>query len=178
MAAAKQQHQQHVTDIESHLQEATEATQHAQACEAEVKLTAERMGQAVKADQAAASAAAKQTEAALQLLRETLADAARDHTATTQQHTKSLRGLILSTVHSAVSQATAGWQDVSGIAQDARGLLEGVSSEISTSMQTANHSLEERLWRVESAIANDSQTKRACAGPVQLGVNQVADRPC
>ena len=177
MAAAKQQHQQHMADIESHLQEATEATQHAQASEAEVKATAESLGQAAKADQAAATAAVKQTEAALQLLRDTLAAAARDRTATTQQHIESLRGFILSMVHSAVSQATAGWPDVSRTARDARGLLEGVSSEIRTSMQAASQSLEERLRRVESVIASGSQTERACATPVQRGLNQVADRP-
>ena len=170
MAAAKQQHQQHIADIESHLQEATEATQHAQASEAEVKLTAESLGKAVKADQAASKAAAKQTEAALQQLKDTLA-------ASTQQHTETLRGFILSTVHSAVRQATAGWQDVSGTARDARGLLEEVSNEIHTSMQTASQLLEERLRCVEAAIASGSQTERACAGPTSLGHNQVTIQP-
>ena len=167
MAAAKQQHQQHIADIESHLQEATEATQHAQASEAEVKLTAESLSKAVKADQAAATAAAKQTEAALQLLKKTLAAAAHDRAATTQQHTEKLRGFILSTVH----QATSGWQDVSETARDARALLEGVSKEIHAGMQTASQLLEERLRRVEAAVASGSQnqTNRTSGGPIQLG---------
>lgn len=179
MAAAKQQHQQHIADIESHLQEATEATQHAQASEAEVKLTAESLSKAVKADQAAASAAAKQTEAALQLLKDTLTAAAHDRAATTQQHTENLRGFILSTVHSAVCRATSGWQDVSETARDARGLLEGVSEEFRTSMQTASQSLEERLRRVEAAIASGSQnqTNRTCAGPIQPGHNKATVPP-
>ena len=43
MATAKQQHLQHMADIEAHLQEATKATQHPQAFAAEVKLTADSL---------------------------------------------------------------------------------------------------------------------------------------
>ena len=177
MAAAKQQHQQHIADMQSHLQEATEATQHAQASEAEAKFTAESLGKAVKANLAASTAAAKQTEDALQLLKDTVAAAARDHAATTQQNMESLRGFVLSTVHSAVCQAAPGWQDWSGTAREVRGLLEGVSNEIRISMQTASRSLEERLRHVETVIANGNQTERACASPGQLGQIQVSVRP-
>lgn len=177
MAAAKQQHQQHMADIEPHLQEATDATQHAQASEAEVKLTADSLGKAVKADQAAATAAAQQTAATLQLLRDTLETAARERAATTQQHTENLRSFIVSTVHSAVCQATAGWQDVAGTARDARGVLEGVCVEVRATVQNASQTLDRRLRRVESALASGTQKERASAGAGQLGHKQVTVRP-
>lgn len=177
MAAAKQQHQQHMADIEAHLQEATEATQHAQACEAEVKLTADNLGKAVKADQAAATAAAQWTEAALQRLRDTLAAATHDRATTTQQHADTLRGFILSTVHTAVCEATAGYRDVSELARDARAVLEGVCVEVRATVQNASQTLDRRLRRVESANASGSQSDRAHAGSGQLGHNQVTVRP-
>ena len=177
MAAAKQQHQQDMADIESHLQEVTEATQHAQASEAEVKITADNLGKAVKADQAAATAAAQWTEAALQRLKDTLAAAAHDRAITTQQHADKLRGFILSTVHSAVCEATAGYRDVSELARDARGVLEGVCAEVRVTVQHASQKLDRRLRRVECANASGSQKERTFAGPGQPGHNQVTVRP-
>lgn len=177
MAAAKQQHQQHMADIESHLQEATEATQHAQASEAEVKLTADSLRAAAKADQATATAAAQWIEAALQRLKDTLAAAAQDRAATTQQHADKLRGFILSTVHSAVCEATAGYRDVSELARDASGVLEGVCVEVRATVHKASQTLDRRLRGVESAIACGSQKERPSAGSGQLGHNQVIVRP-
>lgn len=178
MAAAKQQHQQHMTDMQSHLQEASEAAQHAQAAEAEVTQAAEQLVIAAQADRAAATAAANQTEATLQRFKDTLVTAEHTRALTTRQHTESLKIFVLATVNDAVStavrQATASWHDLSGTARQARGLLEGVSSEIADSMQAAGRSIEERLMQaLQSAIADRRQSRMTCASPGQLQPNQV-----
>lgn len=182
MAAAKQQHQQHMTDMQSHLQEASEAAQHAQAAEAEVTQAAEQLVIAAQADRAAATAAANQTEATLQRFKDTLVTAEHTRALTTRQHTESLKIFVLATVNDAVStavrQATASWHDLSGTARQARGLLEGVSSEIADSMQAAGRSIEERLMQaLQSAIADRRQSRMTCASPGQLQPNQVPQRP-
>ena len=178
MAAAKQQHQQHMTDMQSHLQEATEAAQHAQAAEAEVTQAAEQLATTVKADRAAATAAASQTEATLQRFKVALVAAERQRVATTQQHTESLKQYVVATVNEAVTeavcQATASWQDLSGTARQARGLLEGVNNEIRDSMQAASRSIEERLLHaVQSAIAGGGQSRMTGVSAGQLPLTQV-----
>lgn len=178
MAAAKQQHQQHMTDMQSHLQEASEAAQHAQAAEAEVTQAAELLVTAAKADRAAATAAANQTEATLQRFKEALAAAEHTRALTTRQHTEGLKQFVLATVNDAVTtaicQATASRQDLSGTARQARGLLEGVSSEIADSMQAVGRSIEQRLMHaVQSAIAGASQSQATFASPGQPCPNQV-----
>ncbi|KAL3163236.1 hypothetical protein ABBQ32_009636 [Trebouxia sp. C0010 RCD-2024] len=182
MAAAKQQHQQHMTDMQSHLQEASEAAQHAQAAEAEVTQAAELLVTAAKADRAAATAAANQTEATLQRFKEALAAAEHTRALTTRQHTEGLKQFVLATVNDAVTtaicQATASRQDLSGTARQARGLLEGVSSEIADSMQAVGRSIEQRLMHaVQSAIAGASQSQATFASPGQPCPNQVPQRP-
>ena len=175
MAAAKQQHRQHMADTQSHLQEAIEATQHAQAAE----LAVDSRATEVKADKAAAAAAANRAEATLQQFKGALAAAEHDRANTTQQHAANLKHFILSTVDSAVPvavrHATAGLQYLSQTARDARGMLEGVRNEICRSMQAAGQpgQIEERLMRVESAIANSSQSGTALAGPGLIRRNQV-----
>ena len=163
MAAAKQQHQQHMADTTSQLQEASEAAQQAQAAEAEATNAAEQIVTAVQSDRAVATAAAQQAEDAVRRFAEGLLHAKRDSMAILKQHEEKLKQFVLAVVGKAIpaamQQISSDWKGLQETAKEARSILQGVSHEISSkiesSMQTACYSIQHNLAKiVDCAIAD------------------------
>lgn len=181
-AAAKQQQQQHMEDTASQLHEASEAAQHAQAAEAEAKLAVEELVAAVGTDRAAATAAARAAEQALQTFNERQAAAEQAQTELMQQQMDKLKQFVLlvvgKAVPMAVSSANSDWRELHQSAKEARGILEGVSNEISTNihrrMQDAAQCMQRRLVQiVEAAIANMHRNGMSLPHQGQMGVGHV-----